>query len=239
MKWYKVGVKFTEQQEDGTFKRVTKQYLLQGESFTDVEHSAYEKLKKQMRGTGEVVSMKRVNVHMIIEGDSDTFYELKISFMQADESGRKEKKITHNIFMRADSAEDAVTGLRKHKDVKKSYPYYNLESFATSDIQHAYTVDKDSTPVYSKADEVDDEPEAENSAESNEDNGDDFTFPNDLDKQPEAESAPEEAEAVKSDLKPEKAKREPKPKKEPASKRGKKTDPEPEAEPEPEAYEMP
>lgn len=177
MKWYKVGAKFTEQQEDGTFKRVKKMYLVQGESFTDTEMATYEKLKHVMRGGGEVVSMASVNVHKIIEGEADQFCEVKISFMQSDDSGKKEKKVTHTIFMRADSMEDAVSGLRKL--IKKEYPQFDIESASMSDVQFAYPVNDGTTPVvYSK---TTDEDETEESADEAEEN-DDFEFPTDLDK---------------------------------------------------------
>lgn len=227
-KWYKVGVKFTEQQEDSTFKRVKKMYLIQADSFMDAEFRTYENLKRILRGQGEVVSMARVNVHKIIEGESDQFFELTISFMQSDDSGKKEKKISHTIFMRADSAEDAVVGLRKA--IKKEYPYYNLEKFSTSDIKFAYPLSGlEGEVVFDKAPNDDDEEEVtgtestgglEETADATA--GEDFKFPEDLDKPEEVEeAAPVE---TTEEPKAEKTKPEPKPKapkKEPAKKKDK------------------
>lgn len=195
MKWYKVTVKFTEQQEDSTFKRVQKVYLIQAESFSDAEMSTYENLKGVMRQGGEVVGMSRVNVHKIIEGESDTFFELKIQFTQADDAGKKEKKVTHNIFMRADSAEEAVAGLRK--TIKKDYPFFNLVGFKVSDIQHAYPVNDGVTPIKYSA-EVDDEDEdatADATAEVSDDDGD-FELPTKTEAVEETAEAPAEEPAA-------------------------------------------
>lgn len=161
LKWYLVSAKFTEPQEDGTFKRVTKKYLIQGVSYSDAEMRTFEELKSVMKKGGEVVGMARVNVHKIIEGESSQFFIIKISFEQASDDGKKPKKVTHNIFMRAHTAEDAVSGLRKL--IKKEYPDFTLESFAHSDVQFAFPVnDGTGATVYSREVDEDDEetPEA-------------------------------------------------------------------------------
>lgn len=196
LKWYKVGAKFTEQQEDGTFKRVTKFYLIQGVSFQDAEMTAYEKLKHVMRGGGEIVSMQRMNVHKIIEGEADQFFELKIAFMQADESGKKEKKITHTILMRAHTTEEAAVNLRK--SIKSDYPYFELTQLKMSDLKFAYPIDE-ANPTFDKAPND----EEEEIVDAGETETDDFEFPTGLDNMnketlEELGATPEPAKATKA-----------------------------------------
>lgn len=130
-KWYKVGIRFSELQKDGTFKRVLKYWLIEGVSFTDVEMTANEKLRQTMRQMGEVVKMARINVHEIIQGEGEHF-EFKINFMSAEDGG-KEKKVTHTIYMVGKSVDSVMRNIRK--ELEGLYPDFDVEKVSHTDVQ--------------------------------------------------------------------------------------------------------
>jgi DNA replication initiation complex subunit (GINS family) len=57
MSWFTVKVRYTKQNEDGSFKRVTEPYLLAAVSFTDAEKRIYEELENTIRGEFRVMSI--------------------------------------------------------------------------------------------------------------------------------------------------------------------------------------
>ena len=63
--WFTVKVKYTNQLDNGAFKRVSEPYLLAAMTFTDAEARIYEELGQVIRGEFNVVGIVRTEIHDI------------------------------------------------------------------------------------------------------------------------------------------------------------------------------
>jgi hypothetical protein len=113
--WFTVKVKYTKQQENGTFKRVTEAYLVASVSFKDAEDRIYEELASIIKGEFIVVSITRTELHDIFGyDDSDVWYKVKITYQsEAFDDGEKSKKVTQNFLVSAHSVKDAYDRIKE------------------------------------------------------------------------------------------------------------------------------
>ena len=113
--WFQVKVKYTKQNDGGTFKRVTEPYLLAAMTFTDAEARIYEELGNVIRGEFHVIAIQRMDIHDIFTfDDSDVWYKAKISYQTESEEGEKARKVTNSFLVSASSVKEA------HDRVKES-----------------------------------------------------------------------------------------------------------------------
>jgi hypothetical protein len=110
--WFEVKVKYTKQvEEDGSFKRVSEPYLIQGMTFGDVETRTTAEVGSSIRGEFVVDSIKRFTVHDIFGyDDSDVWYKSTISF-KSEEDGGKGKKVSQTFLTAASSVKEATERL--------------------------------------------------------------------------------------------------------------------------------
>lgn len=114
--WFTVKVKYTRQQDDGTFKRVTEPYLLAAMTFTDAEARIYDELGALVRGEFIVTGISRTDIHDIFHyEDSETWWKVKVKFESSDggEEGSKAKKVTHQFLVSANGEIEAAQRLRE------------------------------------------------------------------------------------------------------------------------------
>ena len=105
-------IKYTKQLEDGSFKRVSEEYLFASESFTDCEARINEELGKQIRGEFNILAIKLVSYEDIFidESDSDvSFYSCKVKHLNLD----SEKNVKSKFLISAPSIEDAQKDLKE------------------------------------------------------------------------------------------------------------------------------
>ena len=113
MSWFTVKVRYTKQNEDGSFKRVTEPYLLAAVSFTDAEKRIYEELENTIRGEFHVMSINITELHDIFDNEqSDVWFKTKISYSSVDDSD-KAKKVTQTFYLNADSVKDADSSIKE------------------------------------------------------------------------------------------------------------------------------
>ena len=113
--FFLVKVKYTKQQDNGTFKRVTEPYLLAAYTFTDAEARIYEELGSIIKGEFNVIAITRTELHDIFGyDDSDVWYKVKITFESESEDGEKYKKVAQNFLVSAHSVANA------HDRIKES-----------------------------------------------------------------------------------------------------------------------
>ena len=112
--WFTVKVKYTKQNDDGTFKRVTEAYLVASISFTDAEARIYEELSSIIKGEFIVVSITRTELHDIFAfDDSDVWYKAKITYQSESLDDEKSKKVTRNFLVSAHSVKDAYDRIKE------------------------------------------------------------------------------------------------------------------------------
>lgn len=106
--WFTVKVKYTKQLENGDFKRVSEPYLLAAMSFTDAESRIYEELGSSIKGDFSVQNIARTDYHDIFQyDDADVWYKCKVVYESASEDGDKNKKVSNNFLVSANSVKEA------------------------------------------------------------------------------------------------------------------------------------
>lgn len=107
--WFLVKVKYTKQQDNGTFQRVTEPYLLSAYTFTDAEARIYEELGSTIKGEFIVQSIARYEVHDIFGyDDSEIWYRTSISFKSAEDENGKGKTVKQHFLTSAHSVKEAT-----------------------------------------------------------------------------------------------------------------------------------
>lgn len=112
--WFQAKVKFTRQLDNGLIKQVTEQYLVDSMSFTECEARV---LTEQGEGIREVTcqAIARSNIkEVIIYGDTDLWFRVKVTYNLMDEDTEKEKKITTYMLCNANDAKEAYERTEEH-----------------------------------------------------------------------------------------------------------------------------
>lgn len=112
--WFNVKVKYTKQQENGTFKRVSEIYLLAAMTFTDAEARIYEELGGIIRGEFLVTNIARADFNDIFfYEDSDLWFKCKITYESQDADSEKTKKVSQLFLVGAHSVKEADARLKE------------------------------------------------------------------------------------------------------------------------------
>ena len=112
--WFTVKVKYTKQFQNGTLKRVSEPYLLGALSFTDAEARIYEELGTRIRGEFHIIGISRTEIQDIFaDDDTGIWYKCKISYLVENDENEKQKKISKQFLVEADSIKDAYERLKE------------------------------------------------------------------------------------------------------------------------------
>jgi hypothetical protein len=112
--WFTVGVKYTKQEEDGTFRRVSEPYLVAAMIHGEAEARIFEELGSTIRGEFQVTKVAKTEIHDIFHyDDADLWFKSKISYETTDEEGTRSKKIAQNFLVSAHSVKDAYERLNE------------------------------------------------------------------------------------------------------------------------------
>lgn len=98
-KWYEVGAKVAEMQEDGTAKPVMRQYVVDAMSFTEAESNATAYLAGYYQEF-EIVTEKIARfseVHM--NNKEDSYFKITIELITLDEKTGKEKHTKQRMLV--------------------------------------------------------------------------------------------------------------------------------------------
>jgi hypothetical protein len=108
--WFSVRVKYTRQMEDGTFKRVSEDYLVDAVNFSEAEERIYREVGEEIRGEFIVNAIKRESIHDIIadlESD-ELFYTCVVSVDSMDADSGRSKSVRQTVVVGAKSVEHAT-----------------------------------------------------------------------------------------------------------------------------------
>ena len=112
--WFTVKVKYTKQFQNGTLKRVSEPYLLGALSFTDAEARIYEELGTRIRGEFHILGITRTEIQDIFAyDDTGIWYKCKISYLVENDENEKQKKISQQFLVEADSIKEAYERLKE------------------------------------------------------------------------------------------------------------------------------
>ena len=128
-KYFEVKIQYQKMQEDGKEKKVTEQYVVEAESFTEAEARIIEEMTPYISGEFYVVSEKIAAYSEIIlsnKSDDDKWFISKVSFITIDEKTAKEKKQTFRYLVQADTSETALKYTKKLFD--RSMTDYTIDA---------------------------------------------------------------------------------------------------------------
>lgn len=105
--------KFLQQQDNGLIKAVTEQHLVDALSFTEAE----TRIQQELADSRELVlvSCARSKIREVVERqDGGLWFKVKVTYVVAPEDSEKEKKITLELLVEADDAQEAYEYTQEH-----------------------------------------------------------------------------------------------------------------------------
>ncbi len=118
MNYFEVKVKCFRTQEDGCDKKVTEDYVVDAESFTEAEDRIIKEVFDTAKSYAEIASIAKTKYSEAMYSDKtedDKWYKCKISTTILDENTGKEKEKKVNVYylIQASSLETARTYILK------------------------------------------------------------------------------------------------------------------------------
>lgn len=141
--WFEVKVRYTRQQEDGTFKRISEPYLLAAMTFGNAEERIYEELGSIVRGEFNVTAIKKETIHDIFHyEDADVWYKSTISYeSMGDGDGGKGKAVKQTFLVTAHSVKEATE--RINESLKGLMADYVIKGTVESPIVDVFPFNSD------------------------------------------------------------------------------------------------
>lgn len=146
--WFQAKVKFTKQLDNGLLKVVTEIYLVDSMSFTDCEARVF---KEQGEGTREIScqAIARSNIkEVIIYGDTDLWFRVKVTYSLMDEDTEKEKKVTTYMLCNANDAKEAYERTEEH--LKEMLVPFSIPEVKETKIIDVYQYQKSAPAGFKK-----------------------------------------------------------------------------------------
>lgn len=137
--------RFTKQFDDGTFRRVTEQHLVSGDTFTEAEANIYEALGTYIRGEFAVTALQIADFHDIIrttqpEDSAKNFFKVKITFSSIDDDART-KKSSINVLIEEDSVEKAT--IVANDQFAGLYNDFYIDSVVLTKIVDVFSIERE------------------------------------------------------------------------------------------------
>lgn len=127
-------VKYVKQQDDGAYKYVKEEYLINAYSFTDVEAVIYDQIGAHVKSELIILSINRYNIQdAIVKDNSEWFYLVKIKYTPMDDEGGR-KHITNRLLVEASSIENANKEIIEYFD-KFQVDYEKIEVKKTNIVE--------------------------------------------------------------------------------------------------------
>lgn len=116
--WYKFRVKYGKELDNGKRKKVSEEYLVDAESFTETEKRA-NKAATDLIGTRDfdITAISREPVTEIIQEDGDEdnhWYKAVVALVTEDEETGAKKFSPQVMYVKAPDTKEADTMLREH-----------------------------------------------------------------------------------------------------------------------------
>ena len=118
--WYKFRVKYSKVMDDGKKKKVSEEYLVDAESFTETEKRA-NKAATDLIGTRDfdITAISREAVSDIIkstEAEDNHWYKAVVALVTEDDETGQKKFSPQIMYVNAEDTKEADKLLREHMD---------------------------------------------------------------------------------------------------------------------------
>lgn len=113
--WYLGKIRFQREDDAGSLKTITEQYLIDSVSYTEAEARMFEVVASNTPDF-QLISLTKMRLSEVFfeENGSEIWYKLKVMYISFDEKTAKEKKTPHMMLINADKPEDAIAFLVKN-----------------------------------------------------------------------------------------------------------------------------
>jgi len=106
--WFSCKINYLKQAENGTIFKKSEQYMLNALSFTEAEARLQGILEEYIPEYNLATCAKSNINDIVIDESRDFFFKLKVTYVSVDSDSGKEKKISENYLVQADSIKDAI-----------------------------------------------------------------------------------------------------------------------------------
>lgn len=126
MSWFDCKITYDKEiNQSGKMKKVSENYLVDAETFTDAEARMAEEM--QSRGVYIMDSVRKIRLYeLFLDSKSEKFYKAKVGFISLDEKAGVEKRKYVQMIVQADDIEEALEGI--HKGMKETLSDYEIAS---------------------------------------------------------------------------------------------------------------
>lgn len=135
--WYKFRVKYGKQLDNGKTKKVSEEYLVDAESFTETEKRAAKAASKLFETRSfDITAISREPISEIIRNENDDednkWYKAVVAFVTENEETGEKKYSPQNIYVQAIDTTDADSRLRDH--MRNSMEEWVVKSIAETKV---------------------------------------------------------------------------------------------------------
>lgn len=135
--WYKFRVKYGKQFDNGKTKKVSEEYLVDAESFTETEKRAAKAASKLFETRSfDITAISREPISEIIRNEDDDednkWYKAVVAFVTENEETGEKKYSPQNIYVQATDTTDADSRLRDH--MRNSMEEWVVKSIAETKV---------------------------------------------------------------------------------------------------------
>ena len=111
--WYQVKARYSEQKDDGSFKKTTSTYLVSALNFTEAETRTYSELEKTIRGEFIIVGVNPKNYQDVFtyETADEYWWEVQVKMQDSNLESDKIKMVTNTYLVSAETLPDAVDNI--------------------------------------------------------------------------------------------------------------------------------
>jgi hypothetical protein len=96
--WFLAKVKCMREDEKGSIRKFTDQYLIDAMSFTEAEARAHEEIRGFVKGEFEIAGLSKSNVTEVFEYSKDElWFKAKVTYQVEDADSGRQKK--YNLYM--------------------------------------------------------------------------------------------------------------------------------------------
>jgi len=138
---YEAKVKYTAiDQESGKEKKLSPSFIIDAISYTEAEVRLIMELTPSTDNF-TIQSIKVANyTDLFLDNAGDKYYRCKLQFISVDESAGKEKKVSNNVLIVADSLEQAKEYL--NVEISKMVVDCDVTSISETNIMDVFLYEK-------------------------------------------------------------------------------------------------
>ncbi|MBR8759260.1 DUF4494 domain-containing protein [Porphyromonas levii] len=136
MSWFICKITYEKEvNQAGKMRKVSEEYLVDAETFTDAEERMYKEMNS--RGAFIIDSVRKVRFYeLFLDEQSERYYRCKVGFVTLDERLGVERKKYVQMMVQADSLEVAIEKL--HDGMHDTLSDYELASVTETNIMDVF-----------------------------------------------------------------------------------------------------